>query len=979
MLCIAFVHSPAFHRYPYRLFDVSPCHPRQPPPETGYYNLHLSVNPSSWKVGDPSSNAAARAAAERLAALSTGLSGAGGAANPAFPLSAPSPIPAIAPNSTGLAPSPLAAPATGIDSLPSPGQYTASTGGLTPAAVMPAALPNVLQQAAAASTSAGGPPMIASFEQWQPFYTYLSSMSSSQKADLIMKLSQADTHYAALATEAANRQRANLEPITLEPLPPKVVPALDLEQAVEGLLTSLELIAMVQSATDQARQTFETVHAKQKDLFGGTQIGSSVVTIGGHPFLLRIPSGLSVPHEQRKEAYVAMAKYQTIRGSLSAMLNAARTSAAYSSSSSSRARLAAAGLDGAFPGEAARPTGAGLAPRVNGFGAIGIGQQAAARLAGPGMPTARLAVVINVEELLSLLVPLTFLAVKLGFLIYIFARHASPRKRYIMIAMAVVWVFWEGRAIRRRRRQQEARRNQAQPVRPGQAHRAAAPAPARAQQPIQPRPAAGQPVPAPAQNMAEQYRAAVLNDAYDERGHNPHGQAAQGQPVVPGSPEEQALIATGLQERLERYQRERDRARDRRGRGDAVAEGGAAQANPRPAERSRSHRQERPAPNRLSPKHWLSVVAKVGLSAEAKEMGITRAAVAANNTAFTAIQNGSASQEGDDGQRATVSYRLDYRPPRLTVQRIMRNIFVCVVLFVGTLIPDVERMRKKYLERRQRRITDLENARTAAALAVQRLHQQQTLSPEQARAHEQSEVTNIGTLRRGSRPPSPGATDRAALAPESRLRQGYLPEGDDTAVLNATGLSSAVGAHAGENQGQTASSVPLEHRAAEEAQMPASAAMLVTSSGDSSSTHSQVDGQDGRSAARAAAAAAAQRRQQALTHAADSESAPPDTSGELFDPPFSEAEYAAALGQTGANGEASTSAEAATSINTAPQRALIRDERMHLGVMEDPSLPTTPLRSPADPELEDDDALLDGDGEGDADNEVEGVDDEVGM
>lgn len=68
------------------------------------------------------------------------------------------------------------------------------------------------------------------------------------------------------------------------------------------------------------------------------------------------------------------------------------------------------------------------------------------------MPTARLAAVINLDEIMALAVPLLFLSVKLGFLIYVFGKQATYRKRLAMCAMAFAWVVWEGMTIHRRRR-----------------------------------------------------------------------------------------------------------------------------------------------------------------------------------------------------------------------------------------------------------------------------------------------------------------------------------------------------------------------------------------------------------------------------------------------------------------------------------------------------------------------------------------------
>lgn len=825
-------------------------------------------------------------------------------------------------------------------------------------------------------------PLVPSLDLWIPFYSHLAALSNAQRAEFLMKLTQADTHYASLVAKAASRQRATIEPLSAGESRPaaSVMGDAGLEQAVENLLEILDLSSIVKTATEQARQMYSAVQLKQTELFGGAQLSSSVVNIAGLPFLLQVPAGLSVPHNQRLEAYVDMAKYQATRTTLAAMLAATKASAAYGYTSSSRSRQGVA-ADDYHQANAAVPNGivAGLAQRVGGFGAIGIGQQAAARLAGPGMPVARMAVVINVDEIVSLLVPLAFLAVKLGFLIYIFGRHATPKKRYIMIAMAVFWVFWEGRAIRRRRRQQEARLaiGQQQALRQINEQRLAR---ARTQQA---QTQAGQPHTAGATDTAQQVQQAAdpQNPGLNHTGAT--------QAVAPGSAEEQALIAAGVQNGLERYQRERDRARaqDRRAREAGAVPGAPANVRPTTDSRSRRH-SDRPAPSRLSPKYWLTLIARVGMSAEAREMGITRAAVAANLTGYSVTR----SEDGDTAANAAageqppaVRYRLEYRPPRLTISRVLRIIFICIVLFFGTLIPEVERIRKKYLERRQRRITDLETARTAAAVIARRnavesaeriaqapeghLSEAEQADRRWRDRHQPVDPTRMPTLS-----PPPAAVPPPPASPGSRLRYAYIPESDDPEMPS--------------NEDASAAEVTTGAGTAQQA-IPTGAtsqAMGATSSSESSSDHSQAGGIAERANARAAAAVAAQQRQRALSGAAI-QGASRSVSDQLFDPPFDQAAYSAALAHP-PNAVGGSAAPAVGHSGSVEQRdravsnardALDPDERMRLGVMDDPSVPTTPLRSPAEPESEDDDALLDADADGEGENEGEGVDDEVGM
>lgn len=78
----------------------------------------------------------------------------------------------------------------------------------------------------------------------------------------------------------------------------------------------------------------------------------------------------------------------------------------------------------------------------------------------PAVPPLRLvahrratfSITFHLNSIIRFLLPLLFLSCKLLFLLFIFGRHASDRKRIVLGVLAVVWVVWEGFKLRRRRR-----------------------------------------------------------------------------------------------------------------------------------------------------------------------------------------------------------------------------------------------------------------------------------------------------------------------------------------------------------------------------------------------------------------------------------------------------------------------------------------------------------------------------------------------
>lgn len=553
--------------------------------------------------------------------------------------------------------------------------------------------------------------------QWKTFTTHLAALSSSQKADFIGRVSRAERYYATLSKLATDRQGPQMTVIGEEAIEKlrssgqigtgySSQTVKEMEESIEQLLDDLGCLTIVRTGETRAAEEFDSVESTQTRLLGG-QSNSRIVYISGYPFLLQIPAQFSVPAKDRKEAAVQARRYQIIQMLLSSMLSIARTqqvsqggfpnfSNAFQLPHLTRAREAGNNFNAAVPPVAGIAMQQGM-NRPNGLGAVGIGAQAAARLAGPGMPTARLAVVINLDEIMALAMPLLFLSVKLAFLIYVFGKHATMRKRIVMCVMALAWVIWEGTSIHRRRRAAELRRQQQRDT--DQRHPQ-----------IQPNEririrnleqAAGPPD-----------GPVVLDPPLDLNGQPADTNALQnGENGAPNGHQQYIPPAlTQLQQRLQALGGQQE-VRRRHRNGEAVDEEARRNGRPHGSSRSSSHRQP---PSRLSPKYWLYLMAKVGLSAEAREMGLSRSVLRQMQaTSRQATQNGTPVPPipAQSPQAGTPSAIRAYQAQPLTLQRALRNLYIGLVLFVGTLIPEVERLRKKALQKREKKLAELELTR----------------------------------------------------------------------------------------------------------------------------------------------------------------------------------------------------------------------------------------------------------------------------
>lgn len=586
---------------------------------------------------------------------------------------------------------------------------------------------------------------------WQIFTTHLEPLSLSQRADFIGRLSRAERYYATLEQLAVEKQGPHMTPVgldTIQNLREQGAIGLgfssqtteELDASIEALLDDLDLMAGVRAVEEQTAKDFDAFTATQTSLLAGSS-SSQVVHIGGLPFLLQIPPQFAVSHADRKQAFIQLRKYQMIRHLLSTMLNIARShSQALDSPYHPLQRQQDLQNRGAqrppIPGMA-MPQGLPNGFRQpRGLGALGIGAQAAARLAAPGMPTARLAVVINLDEILALAMPLLFLSIKLAFLIYIFGKHATRSKRIVMCAMALAWVIWEGITIRRRRRAAELRRQQQ---------------------------GEGRLQPAGREDRRRDRQGVVALDPP----LNLNGQGGGGQHAQLNQPADQQYMPPALAQLRDRVAQDADQQVGRRhGRvRNGPEEGGRNGPNGRPAassSRSSSNRH----PNRLSPKYWLYQIAKTGLSAEAREMGLTRTAL--RNLQSSNRQGSSSSSQSLDeqGQSVPQSGHSVYQARGLTARRALRNVYIGVVLFVGTLIPEVERLRRKALLKREKKLAEVVLGQRQ--LRLSRLEAELANLEEERRALESELGASAGA--------EPGRTDsRPNYAPSNHAQAERLP------------------------------------------------------------------------------------------------------------------------------------------------------------------------------------------------------------
>ncbi|GAA5839408.1 hypothetical protein JCM11251_003970 [Rhodosporidiobolus azoricus] len=488
----------------------------------------------------------------------------------------------------------------------------------------------------AASVPAAAASVGASTSPFLPYLSHLQRLIPLQRALLLLNLQKAHVHYQGLVgaltaqlaageiTAQGEEEEAGMKELS----------------EVEELFKGLGLWALVEQAEKSAEKEYEeriVQFAGCGQAIGRAQAEFRVVQLNGLPYLLHTPLQ-DAPPPPHLPTLVRLRRAQTLHHTLTTLLQLLITF---------QPSVPAIAHGRAGPGMGGQSATGGAGGIRQGYRPMqpGAPQQAvdiAALAAAAGVPVpgpagaprvrraATLSITLNVDTLLSLLVPLFLLSLKLAFLLWIFGRHASTTKRIALGVMAALWVGWEGWRLLQNAGAAGRRRRAA-----GQA--------------VGEQNARGE-----RERQAERERRRAARAAGAAGGDQ---QAPQAPPAAPGQPA--AAPAAGA--------------------GQVAAPPVAAGPQPRTRRRS-------PPPSLLSPKYWLNALAAVGLVAEARELGLQ--------------------------PRFIAGRPIPPAPPTppSPLRRALRNVWVGIVLFFGTLSPEVERKRKKALEKRERLVRERREA-----------------------------------------------------------------------------------------------------------------------------------------------------------------------------------------------------------------------------------------------------------------------------
>lgn len=498
---------------------------------------------------------------------------------------------------------------------------------------------------------------------YSSYIAFVAQLIPLQRSLLLLNLQKAHYHYGTQVQDRLGRLGWAEPAPPLEQLEGEADDAFDARiaaaegegdlQEVEDLLVGCGLWDAVLEKEDEADvevAAWGPARADPNGEFQVVQIGcvplspsldlTDSAICRGLPFMLQLPPGYLAPSNAPPPLllYRSLKRSQAILLTLTTMLQLLITyqptapSIAYGRAVLRTAPRNDGGLHGVGRGFADVGGGGRARDEAAIVGAFGLGGGGgdAAPAVPPRGRRATLSIVINVEAIVSLIIPLFLLSLKLGFLLWIFGRHASSTKRAILVTMAVAWVAWEGYTMHRRRytipreRAERERRRALQPVGIPLAPRAAPPAPNAAD------------------NVAP-----------------PHPPAA---PIPPLN----------------------------------------AAAPPPTAPRVRE------PTSRLTPRYWLNWIAAIGLASEARELGLVPRSIAGRPI----VNPPRRAPNPNDRSGASADSR----------RRALRTAVVGLVLFFGTLSPEIERKRKRALEKRerllvQRKITR-ERKRAAAEAAA---------------------------------------------------------------------------------------------------------------------------------------------------------------------------------------------------------------------------------------------------------------------
>ncbi|SGY15387.1 BQ5605_C013g07356 [Microbotryum silenes-dioicae] len=465
--------------------------------------------------------------------------------------------------------------------------------------------------------------------------------------------------------------------------------AFEMEGVVE-MLKEIGLWSLVEKDMQRAQEEANLLGGGDYEVEnGGDEGGFKLVTIDNKPYLLHQPaqaktesSTTSKPTDHQAR-YLSLQRGRAILSILSTMIQLSISALGSSSNPLEVGVLARhQPLIHQMLGLAPPPPQAGARAPL-------LGPQGALNALAPRRRGLTISIVLNLEVLVSLFVPLLILSTKLAFLLWIFARRASTTKRWVLVGLAGGWVLWEGWSMYKRRvavvrARMAAANNGAGGVAAGGA-------------------AAGE---AGADRERERDRERRRRRAAAAVAAAPLLAAEGGAPGAAGG-----FVGIPLDNQQEQPQDQLRRRAARQQPPQPQAQ--AAQPIPDPGRpRARAHRHghngRRPSStatstSSLSPKYWITRIALIGLVDEALELGLAPRSIAGRPVQYAGNTFLLPGQQSQQQQRPQFQQQPQAQQPRSTLRsRTLNTLIICVVLFFGTLIPEVERKRRKALEKRTR-------------------------------------------------------------------------------------------------------------------------------------------------------------------------------------------------------------------------------------------------------------------------------------
>ncbi|KAK4055349.1 hypothetical protein OIO90_003187 [Microbotryomycetes sp. JL221] len=540
------------------------------------------------------------------------------------------------------------------------------------------------------------------FEMHSPnfaaFLANLHKLGPMQRTLLLVNLQKAQYHYSR-QSQLRRQQLGWMAGTTSDPQQAQEGDNADVElDAVKELLIGCHLWHLVQQQEQQAQNDVKRWNEMARNVIPEWQ----VVQLHGMPYLLHTSRGVMPPLAPRVDLYQNLYRTEAILSAINSMLALVvayqPSVAAVLSHSIARHQLypAPTGFNPApFAAAAAAaipvPPTPELVPAPAGgpppgqardpvdiqahFNHHAVLQHQQVRPQPPRRAT--LSIVINLEAILSVIVPLLLLSLKVGFLLWIFGRHASYNKRCVMGVMAGMWIVWEGWTMYRRRTLMVRLRQRME-----------------------------------ANAVAELERARRFDANWNLDPARAHGGAPIHQRVggVANPAQHVGADANVLRQRLNANAAANPFDLAGAPQGENGHQPGVGVQQPALANVGR-HRRRREPLSRFSPRYWIARIATIGLVDEAHELGL-----APRTLAGRTIQPPRGAGAGAAAAAALPTRTV--RPPplphpqdrigraRLARRRALRTFVVGIVLFFGTLIPEVERKRKRALEKRDRLLAE---------------------------------------------------------------------------------------------------------------------------------------------------------------------------------------------------------------------------------------------------------------------------------